>query len=159
LLELDSPKDYTEVYSVILVKGAGNILNYLSLSPFVIDKCVLTLEEQSYSDLYFFSHVDNDRVIFECVGDASSRIEIELRTRNVLVRLDEAGTPITKLEEYIPYVDKLAMLDPKLDKTKVTARLRIILEQFRFFKFQLDTIQKRIILNHERDYGHNEPTA
>jgi hypothetical protein len=144
--EYDIVNKCTENYSVILVKGLNSIIDYLSLSPFVIDKCVLTnvdspaLSGNNASQLFYYSHFNNGVLVYEGVEDARERIEIEIKTEVQRRFID--GMPVEKEVKYIPYVEEIARggKNNSLDKEKATIRLEMIYEQFLFFKEAIENL-------------------
>jgi|GEM_PF-4856313 len=123
--------EYTENYSVILVRGMSRIVDYLSLSPFIIDKEVLTVGENS--DLYYYSHIDGDALVYEAVQDENRAMKIEKAEKEMLVW--KGAIRITETIPYVPFMDSLDKA--KMDVRKVTTRLLNILEQFNSFKKEM----------------------
>lgn len=131
--------DFTENYSVILVKGLKTIVEFLSLMPFVIDKCVL---DEGSSQLFYYSHWDNNTLIYEGVEDGRERIEIETCEREE-ESVDDNDQVVAVKVKYIPYAEVLAK-DPKVDKVKVTSQLMEIFLQFKYFQDKMRELTYRI---------------
>lgn len=130
-------KDYTDSYSVILVKGLKSIIDYLSLSPFIIDRCVLTDDESS--ELYYFSYCNNDVIVYEGVEDTRQKIEIKINYWDD-EELDESDNVVLVKKINVPYVDELVRKYPNLNENKMTIRLKIINDQFYFIKSEFKSL-------------------
>lgn len=139
--DITNEDEFTENYSVILVKGLNSIIDYLSLSPFVLDKCVLTSDDSS--ELFYYSHSDNGVLVYEGIEDANRKIEIEIKAREE-EGLDDNGNPVLTKVTYVPYVEELARKDTKLNKGKVALRLMMVHEQFRIFQEEMKKISYKV---------------
>lgn len=139
--DITNEGEFTENYSVILVKGLNSIIDYLSLSPFILDKCVLTNDDSS--ELFYYSYSDNGVLVYEGIEDASRKIEIEIKTRQE-EELDNNGNPVLTKVTYVPYVEELARKDTKLNKGKVALRLMMVHEQFRIFQKEIKKISYKV---------------
>jgi hypothetical protein len=108
---------YTDSYSVLFIRGRDDLKEYLSLSPFIIDKSALT--GYGNSMLYFFSHKQNDAYIFECLDDPRNTIPIEEGKFDYLKELNKKPFELKKIEN----------------------RFLEIKSQFQAFRNQINTLQ------------------
>lgn len=133
--ELSNVGDYTETYSVIVVKGLNCIIDYLSLSPFVIDKNVLTGDVNS--ELYFFSHNENG-LVFRSVNDFTRKLELQvIESKETITQ----GNEEVELPSYtIPAVEELTGKD-YFEKRIIATRLALIRDQFEYIRKKIQEIE------------------
>lgn len=108
---------YTDSYSVLFIRGRDDLKDYLSLSPFIIDKNALTGDGSSM--LYFFSHKQNNAYVFECLDDPRNTIPIE--------------------EGKFDYLNGLNR--KPFERKKIENRFLEIKDQFQAFRNQISTLQ------------------
>jgi hypothetical protein len=112
-----SSTSHTDSYSVLFIRGRDDLNDYISLSPFVIDKNALTGDGSS--KLYFFSHSTKNAHVFECLDDPRS-----------IIRIDN---------EQFEYLDGLKRT--RYELKKIQRRFLGIKEQFEAFKKKVQTLQ------------------
>jgi hypothetical protein len=132
--ELYNIDDYTETHSVIVVRGLNRIIDYLSLSPFVIDRNVLTNDDNS--ELYFFSFNENG-LVYESVKDPSRVLELQVNEEKEMV--EKNGKQVEEISYSIPYVDKLPG-KTFYEKASIVNRLVLIRNQFEYMRKKIKAI-------------------
>ncbi|OMP75138.1 CHAT domain-containing protein [[Flexibacter] sp. ATCC 35208] len=128
--EWDENNDYSQNYSVILAKGLDSIMNYLSLSPLIIDKCLITNDENS--QLYYYSHSEGDKIVYMGGDDKEDTIEIEFQLKKIVDLSTGVKIIIEKtVIPFIEHIDNHDLIDRQtFDKEKAMNRLTLIYEQF-----------------------------
>jgi hypothetical protein len=124
VLELQSLPEYAESYSVILVKEIYRMFEYLSLSPFLIDKNVLC--EFDGVDLYFYNYTENNGIVFKSLT-ANERL-IHVIPESTEIEL--GATTITKTT--IRFVEEMSNKTDR-EKIRITNRLLQLHAEFRYY--------------------------
>ncbi|WPQ63303.1 CHAT domain-containing protein [Chitinophaga sancti] len=130
--EWDEKNDYSQNYSVILAKGLSSVMNYLSLSPFIIDKCLITGDE--ISQLYYYSHSEENKIIYKGEDKKDGEIIIEFIVVDEPDYVSGSGKIMKKTA--IPYIEKIKdnLGGDSFDKEKAVNRLKVIYRQFKHLR-------------------------
>lgn len=128
VLELQSLPEYAESYSVILVKEIYRMFEYLSLSPFLIDKNVLC--EFDGVDLYFYNYTEGNGIVYKSLTSNERQIhilpeinEIELGAATI------TKTTIRFIEEMTNKTDR--------EKNRITNRLLQLHAEFLYYRSKI----------------------
>lgn len=129
VMELQSLPEYAESYSVILVKEIYRMFEYLSLSPFLIDKNVLC--EFDGVDLYFYNYTEGNGVVYKSLTSNERLIHILPETNNI----ELGATTITKTT--IRFVEEMSNKTDR-EKIRITNRLLQLHAEFLYYRSKIN---------------------
>jgi hypothetical protein len=131
VLELQSLPEYAESYSVILVKEIYRMFEYLSLSPFLIDKNVLC--EFDGVDLYFYNYTEGNGIVYKSLTSSERLIHILPETNDI-----ELGTT-TIPKTTIRFVEEMTNKTDR-EKIRITNRLLQLHAEFLYYRTKIAAI-------------------
>lgn len=131
VLELQSLPEYAESYSVILVKEIYRMFEYLSLSPFLIDKNVLC--EFDNVDLYFYSYTEGSGIVYKSLTSNERQVLIMPETSDI----DIGGATITKTT--IRFVEEMTEKTDR-ERLRITNRLLQLHAEFVYYQSKIAAI-------------------
>ncbi len=131
VLELQSLPEYAESYSVILVKEIYRMFEYLSLSPFLIDKNVLC--EYDGVDLYFYNYTEGNGIVYKSLTSSERLIHILPETSEI----ELGGTTIPKTT--IRFIEEMTNKTDR-EKIRITNRLLQLHAEFLYYRSKIAAI-------------------
>ena len=135
---------FTDNYSVILIKGINRIVDYLSLSPFIIDKGAIT--DGDNANLHMFSHKEDGKMVFKSIEHPDKDIVLEISTEDIPIINDKNQLEFVK-KPFIPAARAFRKEVPTLDAELVSSRLLVIYEQVEYF----ETLLREFCAEHTND--------
>jgi len=127
VLELQSLPEYAESYSVILVKEIYRMFEYLSLSPFLIDKNVLC--EYDGVDLYFYNYTEGNGIVYKSLTNDERLIHVLPETEEI-----ELGAS-TFTRTRLRFIEEMSKSDR--EKIRITTRLLQLHAEFLYYKTKI----------------------
>ncbi|PWV56967.1 CHAT domain-containing protein [Chitinophaga sp. S165] len=131
VLELQSLPEYAESYSVILVKEIYRMFEYLSLSPFLIDKNVLC--EYDGVDLYFYNYTEDNGIVYKSLTSSERLIHVLPETSEI----ELGGTTIPKTT--IRFIEEMTNKTDR-EKIRITNRLLQLHAEFLYYRSKIAAI-------------------
>jgi hypothetical protein len=128
VMELQSLPEYAESYSVILVKEIYRMFEYLSLSPFLIDKNVLC--EFDGVDLYFYNYTEENGIVYKSLTSNERLIHIVPETQVI----ELGGASITKTT--LQFIEEMTSKTDR-EKNRITNRLLQLYAEFCYYRSKL----------------------
>ncbi|QHS63679.1 CHAT domain-containing protein [Chitinophaga agri] len=128
VMELQSLPEYAESYSVILVKEIYRMFEYLSLSPFLIDKNVLC--EYDGVDLYFYNYTEGNGIVYKSLTSNERLIHILPETQEI----ELGSSTITKTT--LRFIEEMASKTDK-EKNRITNRLLQLHAEFNYYRTKI----------------------
>lgn len=123
---LSNDEEFTDSYSVLLIKAIKSFTKFLNLSPFIMDLNVLT--GIGDTQLFIFSYASEDEgLVYQQVENSLYFLNLKFENKN------RANNNV----ESIYTCNYIETLKPKLlpaVETKINSRLSSLFEQFRNFK-------------------------
>jgi len=143
VLELQSLPEYAESYSVILVREIYRMFEYLSLSPFLIDKNVLC--EYDGVDLYFYNYTEGNGIVYKSLTNDERLIHVLPETEEI----ELGGSTFTRTR--LRFIEEMSKSDR--EKIRITNRLLQLHAEFLYYKSKIAgtpvTMQISIPINNE----------
>ncbi|SFM60277.1 CHAT domain-containing protein [Chitinophaga sp. YR627] len=128
VMELQSLPEYAESYSVILVKEIYRMFEYLSLSPFLIDKNVQC--EFDGVDLYFYNYTEGNGIVYKSLTSNERLIHILPETQDI----ELGASTITKTT--LRFIEDMAIKTDR-EKNRITNRLLQLHAEFAYYRSKI----------------------
>ncbi|MBW8682931.1 CHAT domain-containing protein [Chitinophaga rhizophila] len=128
VMELQSLPEYAESYSVILVKEIYRMFEYLSLSPFLIDRNVLC--EYDGVDLYFYNYTEGNGIVYKSLTSNERLMHILPETQEI----DLGAATISKTT--LPFIEEMGSKTDR-EKNRITNRLLQLHAEFGYYRSKI----------------------